>query len=71
VTNGHPHSQPDASNGRCGHIERLATAQEDLDAAESLNLAVADRATLALAFERMRGGLADVIRMEREHHPGA
>jgi hypothetical protein len=51
------------------HLERLATALEDLTAAEALDLATADRATMALALERMRGGLADVIRMEKEHHP--
>ncbi len=51
------------------HRSRLTAAQEDLNATKDLDLATADRATMALAIERMRGGLADLIRMEREHHP--
>lgn len=54
---------------RYSHADRLATAQADLAAAEEVDLARATRAEMALAFERLRGGLADVIRMELEHHP--
>jgi len=54
---------------RYSHGDRLATAQADLAAAEGINLATAPRAEMALAFERIRGALADVIRMELEHHP--
>lgn len=54
---------------RYSHHERLAAAQEDLDSVADIDLATATRAQMALAFERIRGGLADVIRMEMEHHP--
>jgi hypothetical protein len=62
---------PRATEAHGHHRGRLVTAQADLDAARDVNLATADRATMALIFERMRGSLADLIRMEREHHPEA
>lgn len=55
----------------CAHLPRLKTAQDDLAAANELDLSTADRTTMALAFERLRGGAAELIRMELEHHPYA
>lgn len=51
------------------HRERIATAQADMQALDTLDLATASRADMALAIERLRGGFADLIRMELEHHP--
>ncbi len=51
------------------HRSRLTTAQEDLDATKGLDLATAGRSDMALAIERLRGALTEMIRCEREHHP--
>lgn len=51
------------------HEARLTAAIEDMSVAEALDLATASRADMALALERLRGGCADLIRMELEHHP--
>lgn len=44
---------------------RILEAQHDLQQAETLDLATADPAQLVLTVERLRGSLADMIRVAR------
>lgn len=51
---------------------RLAIAEADVLAADRLNLAAVDNATLVAMVVRLRGSLADVIRICRDNdtqHP--
>lgn len=50
---------------------RILEAQRDLAQAENLDLATADPAQLVLTVERLRGSLADMIRIARRcEHSG-
>lgn len=44
---------------------RILEAQRDLQQAENIDLATADPAQLVLTVERLRGSLADMIRIAR------
>jgi hypothetical protein len=52
------------------HPDRIAAAQDDLIVTD-LDLSIASRPAMALAIERLRSAVADLIRSEREHHPDA
>lgn len=63
----HARPSPDPRS-YASHEDRLTAAIQDLAAVNALDLTTASRTELALALERLRGGCADLIRMESEHH---
>ncbi len=67
-SNSHTPSSHSCAEPQSIHCGRLLSAEADLDATRSVDLATASRADLALAIERLRGALAELIRSEHEHH---
>lgn len=57
--------------GAHAHLSRLAIADQDFAAADSVDVATASRVDLALAFEQLRSAFNELRLMEREHHPDA